>query len=282
MTLAITGPTSGIGIETVKALAQNFEQIFLLARNVDKAGQLLPEFSSPDLRHKFQVIYCDLTDLESVNAAAESILGKAKKLDVLINNAGGLVKEKSITKDGVEHFFSLNHLGHFLLTQKLLPLLEASAEARIINVSSDAHRMAKPDFENLKGEKSFSAWTVYANVKLFNILFTKSLAERYAGKNIVAFALHPGMVKTNFGSGLTGIYKWGWKLASPFQISPRQGAVTSVFLALDPSVTAHSGAYFKKSKIHASSKDSNSTELRNRLWEISEDLIKPWCSNKTD
>lgn len=276
MILAITGPTSGIGIETVKALAPKFDQIFLLVRNVDKAKGLLPEFTTPDQFNKFQIVYCDLADLASVSDAADTVLGKTNKLDLLINNAGGIVKNRKMTKEGVEYSFSLNHLGHFLLTQKLVPVLEASGGARIINVSSEAHTMAKLDLDDLGGQKTFSSWRTYANVKLFNILFTKSLAERYVEKNIFAFALHPGVVKTKFGSELSGFLSLAWKLASPFKISPKQGAMTSVFLALNPDVPSQTGAYYKKSKIHSSSKDSNSKELRNKLWEISEKLVKPW------
>lgn len=276
MTLAITGPTSGIGFETVKALAQKFEQIFLLVRDEEKAKRLIPEFSPSGNFTKFHIVYCDLTDLKSVTSASEIIKKQVNHLDVLINNAGGVVKNRKFTEDGFESSFSLNHLGHFLLTKKLLPLLEASSSSRIINVSSEAHKMAKADFDDLKCEKSFSSFGVYANVKLFNILFTKSLAEKYREKGIRAFALHPGMVSTNFGSEFTGIMKLGMKLVKPFMTTPKKGAKTSIFLAIDSSAKTHNGAYFINSKVSKPSKAARSPELRNKLWEVSEELIQDW------
>ena len=276
MKLAITGPTSGIGVATVEELSKKFEVIFLLVRNKAKANKLIPKFSHPGKKNTFHLVYCDLSDLNSVASAADFIKGQTNQLDVLINNAGGVGKDRKVTEDGFESSFSINHLGPFLLTKKLLPLLEKSPSARIINVSSEAHNVANPDFDDLQSEKSYSALSVYANVKLFNILFTRSLVDKYADKGIHAFALHPGMVKTSFGSGFKGIVKWGMKIVKLFLISPKRGAQTSIFLATDPGVIKHNGAYFKKSKVSRTSEAADSLELRNKLWQISEDLIDPW------
>jgi NAD(P)-dependent dehydrogenase (short-subunit alcohol dehydrogenase family) len=277
MKLAITGSTSGIGVATINGLAKKFDVIFLLVRNKEKAKELIPTFTHRDKKTAFHIVYCDLSDLKSVASAAEFIKEQTDQLDVLINNAGGINKDRKVTKDGFEASFSINHLGPFLLTKKLLPLLEKSPSARIINVSSEAHKVAKPDFDDLQSKKSYSALSVYANVKLFNILFTRSLVDRYADKGIYAFALHPGMVKTEFGSGFKGIIKWGMKIVKFFLVSPEKGAQTSIFLATDPEVINHNGAYFKKSKVSKTSEAADSVEMRNRLWEISEHLIQPWC-----
>src|SRR5690606_15235212 len=258
MKLAITGPTSGIGAETIKGLSQKFDVIFLLVRNKEKAKELIPEFEAPDKNTTFHIVYCDLSDLKSVVSAADFIKEHTHQLDVLINNAGGVSKDRKVKMDGFESSFSINHLGHFLLTKKLLPLLEKSPSARIINVSSEAHKVANPDFDDLQSEKSYSAFSVYANVKLFNILLTRSLVDKYADKGIHAFALHPGMVKTSFGSGFSGIVKWGMKIVKSFLISPKKGAQTSIFLATDPGVINHNGGYFKKSKISKSSEAAES------------------------
>ncbi len=274
MKLAITGATSGIGAETVKALAPHFKEIFLLVRNEEKARKMIPGLMPQDKSTVFHTVHCDLTDLKSVAAAAEHIKGKTGQLDVLINNAGGVYKDRKLTKDGFESGFSINHLGHFLLTMKLLPLIEASPLARIINVSSEAHKVARPDFEDLQSESSYSAFVVYANVKLFNILFTRSLAEKYGDKGIRAFALHPGMVSTEFGKGLSKFIQWGKYLIKPFMISAEKGARTSIFLAIDPSVIHHNGGYFKKSKPAKASKAADSPELREKLWQLSENLVK--------
>jgi len=274
MNLAITGATSGIGVETVKALAPNFKEIFLLVRNTEKADELIAQWTDEAYSSNFHVIPCDLSDLSTVAAAAEKIQTLCPQLDVLINNAGGINKDRIVTKDGLELSFSINHLGHFLLTERLMPLLLGADRPRIINVSSDAHKVARPDMADLQSIKSYNALTVYANVKLFNILFTRSLVERYGDKGIHAFALRPGMVRTNFGSGFTGLVKWGMKIIKPLMISPKKGAATTVFLAKDPSALQFNGGYFKKGKLSKSSEYAASEDLRNQLWEESEKLLR--------
>lgn len=274
MNLAITGATSGIGVETVKALTPSFKNIFLLVRNVDRAEELIAQWAEESHAPRFHVIPCDLSDLKTVVAATEQIKARCLRLDVLINNAGGIFKDRQTTNDGLEWAFSVNHLGHFLLTQQLLPLLLASEAARIINVSSDAHKIANPDMADLQSVTSYNPLKVYANVKLFNIFFTRSLAERYGDKGIYAFALHPGMVRTNFGSGFTGIVRLGMKIVKPLMISAKKGAATSVFLAQEPSALQFNGGYFKKKRLSKASKAANSVDLRNQLWEESEELLR--------
>lgn len=274
MNLAITGATSGIGIETVRALAPRFKKVFLLVRNGQKAKELIAQWNNEGCSATFHVISCDLADLQTVAVAADKVKSLCAQLDVLINNAGGINRAKNITRDGLELSFSTNHLGHFFLTLQLMPLLLASGSPRVINVSSEAHRVAKPDMSDLQSLNSYNPLTVYANVKLFNILFTRSLAEKYGQKGLHAFSLHPGMVRTNFGSGFTGWIKWGMKIIKPFMKSPKQGAETSVFLAQDPSVLAYNGGYFKKKKLFHPAKVAASTALRDKLWEESEKLLK--------
>lgn len=273
MNLAITGGTSGIGMETVKSLAPKFKIIFLLVRNEQKADKLIAQWRTEGHLSDYRVIYCDLTDLESVVSAADQIKAQTDHLDVLINNAGSVNQEREVTKDGLEFAFSINHLGHFLLTNQLMSLLLKGSASRIINVSSDAHKVASPDFTDLQSEKSYSPLKVYANVKLFNILFTRSLMERYADKGIYVFTLHPGMISTSFGSGFKGIIKWGMKLIKPLLSSPKKGSKTTVFLATSPSVLKHNGGYFKKCKIATPSKAAESEDLRRLLWQKSVELL---------
>lgn len=174
--------------------------------------------------------------------------------------------------------FSTNHLGHFLLTHNILPLLKNAGTSRVINVSSEAHRIAKPDRHDLQASRSYRPLKVYGNVKLFNILFTKSLAERYGKEGLYAFALHPGMVQTNFGSSFSGMVKWGMKLIKPLLISPKEGARTTVFLATADSVLAHNGGFFRKKKLTQPSSLACSKEWQDLLWEESEKLIASYCS----
>ncbi len=274
MNLAITGPTSGIGAETVKALHSKFDKVFLLARSEAKCKELIEELSPIGGKDKFEFIPTDLSSLHSVAKAADALLSKDLPIHVLINNAGGIFPKRHETKDGLEMTFSVNHLGHFLLTNHLVPLLEKAQGARIINVSSDAHKAAKPNFEDLQSKESYSSFPAYANAKLFNILFTKSLAERCSEKRIYAYSLHPGVVKTNFGNEFSGVFKWLIKLAQPFMIDAKKGAETTIYLALTPNLEKKTGAYFSKSKESKPTKMANSKRYRDLLWEKSEELVK--------
>jgi NAD(P)-dependent dehydrogenase (short-subunit alcohol dehydrogenase family) len=276
MKLAITGPTSGIGEVAFSKLTPYFNEIFLLARNESKVDKLIQSLSSSDQK-KVRFIYCDLADMDSVVIAAKSILEKTTSLDVLINNAGGIFQNKEVTKDGFEMGLSTNHLGHFLLTRHLMPILLNSKGPKVINVSSEAHRAAKVDFDDLNYEKKkFSSFVSYANVKLFNILFTKSLADKYGEKGLNAYALHPGVVKTNFGKETSGIFGFFWKLAAPFMITAEEGAKTTIFLAKTKIDSLKNGYYFKKSKPTKPSSEANSKKMRERLWKESEALLKNW------
>jgi len=206
-------------------------------------------------------------------AAAELNNGKLFAINVLINNAGGMFDKKEISKDGFEMTFVTNHLGHFLLTNSILPLLE-KGHARIINLSSEGHKMGKANFDDLQWEqRAYSAITAYGTAKLFNIYFTKSLAEKYADKGISSFAVHPGVVRTAFGAESSGFSKFLLWIAKPFMILPEEGAQTSVFLATEPGMEAKSCQYFIKSKMAKSSLLSWSEANRNTLWDISKKLV---------
>ncbi|MCL6261298.1 SDR family NAD(P)-dependent oxidoreductase [Aquiflexum sp. TKW24L] len=276
MKLAITGPTSGIGAVAFSKLTPHFKEVFMIARNEAKAKKLIETLTIQDQK-KVKFIYCDLTDMESVVAAAKIIKEKTSNLDVLINNAGGIFQNKEITKDGFEMSLAANHLGHFLLTHHLMPLLLTSGSPKVINVSSEAHRAAKVDFNDLNyKQKKFSSFTSYANVKLFNILFIKSLAEKFGEKGLNAFSLHPGVVKTNFGKETAGIFGFFWKLAAPFMITAADGAKTTIYLAKTKIDSLKNGYYFKKSKPVKPSTEANSEKMRDRLWLESEALLKHW------
>lgn len=277
MNLAITGPTSGIGAETVKALAYKFDSIFLIVRNKEKAASLVGEvLLSPLDQKKFVIIPCDLANLSSVAKAADLIKEKVDTLHVLINNAGGIFPKGELTVDNLERTFQVNHLGHFLLTMKLMPLLVNSGNSRIINVSSEAHRAANPKLAEINDISNYKSFPAYANAKLFNILFSKSLSEKYGVEGIRSFSLHPGVVKTNFGGEFSGVFKFLIKLAQPFMIDASQGAKTSVFLATTSVDSLKNGAYFKKSKQANPSKTASSKPLAEKLWTLSQEMVKEY------
>lgn len=276
MHLAITGGTSGIGKEKVKALAPKFSKIFLLVRNTEKAQELIDSIESNGKNDKFVIIPCDLADLSSVAEATEKVKSKTDEINVLINNAGGIFPERKVTKDNLELTFSANHMGHFLLTLKLMPLLLKTNGARIINVSSEAHKAASVNFKDLQSEIKFSSFRAYANVKLFNILFTKSLAEKFGDQGIYAYAYHPGVVNTNFGHQSKGIFKLLISLFKPFMVSPSKGAETGVYFSTSSDINEKNGKYFKKSKVAKPSDKAQSKIMREKLWDASEKLVSTY------
>ena len=272
-TTVITGATSGIGKETALGLAKKDHTLYLLVRNTIKGDQLKQEIISQTGNKNIHVVKCDLADLQSVREAADELKSKLFAVNVLINNAGGIFDRRELSKDGFEMTFATNHLGHFLLTNSIMPLLE-KGQARIINVSSEAHKMGKANFDDLQWEQhSYSPMVAYGMAKLFNLYFTKSLAEKFADKGVTAFAVLPGIVKTSFGVGMSGFSKILLWLAKPFMISPEEGAQTSIFLATEPGMDAKSCQYFIKKKIAKSSALSWSEANRNKFWDISKKLV---------
>jgi NAD(P)-dependent dehydrogenase (short-subunit alcohol dehydrogenase family) len=168
--------------------------------------------------------------------------------------------------------FALNHLAYFLLTNLLLDPLTAADSARIVNVSSEAHRRARLDFADLQGQHRYSGWRAYARSKLANILFTYELARRLAGTGIVANALHPGFVATNFGRNNRSITAAFFRLLQLAAISPEEGAQTIIYLASSPAVKGVTGEYFVKQKAVRSSQVSYDRAAAQRLWQVSTEL----------
>ncbi|MES2063293.1 MAG: SDR family oxidoreductase [Bacteroidota bacterium] len=278
-TTVITGATSGIGKETAMALAKKDHAVYMLVRDMEKGEELRQEIIAETKNKHIYVVKCDLADMESVRNAAGILKSGLLAVNVLINNAGGIFAERQESKDGYEMTFAVNHLSHFLLVNNLLPLLQ-KGQARIINVSSEAHRMAKPNFNDLQWiKRPYAAWRAYGTAKLFNIYFTRSLALKYGPKGISAFALHPGLVNTGFGIGLNGIGNILMWLARPFMISAESGAKTSIYLATAARIDAKSGKYFKNR--HPADPSAKATDElgRNRLWDLSMEMIKPFTDN---
>lgn len=280
MNLAITGATSGIGAETALALAPKCKQLFLLVRNSKKGEALRDTLKSSSGTTNIEIIFCDLTDLKSEAAAADTLAQKIDHLDVLINNAGGIFPEGELTADGFETTFQVNHLGHFLLTRALMPLLLNSTAPRVINVSSEAHKAASGDLKKATSVADYKSFPVYADAKLYNILFTKSLDEKYGQRGLGAYSLHPGVVKTNFGGQHKGVFKFLLKIAQPFMISAKQGAETSIYLASEPLKNYWSGGYFNKSKPSSPSSKAIQKQLRDELWEKSAEWVQPYAPSK--
>jgi retinol dehydrogenase 13 len=273
MTILITGANSGIGLAAAKQLATQGAELIVMCRSKEKGEATLQEIKQRTSQANVTYVIGDLASLASLKKAAEQITAQYDHLDVLINNAGGYFQEFSKTKDGFETTLGVNHLGSFYFTYLLLDLLKKSPQARIINTSSEAQRLGSIDLDKLMyTRENYDPWRAYAQSKLANILFTKSLAEKLHDTHISTYAVHPGVVKSNFGSDMSGLYKWMFALMKPFMISPEQGADTLVWLATEPSVGSDSGHFWSKRKKQSVHKQATIASFRRQFWEISEKL----------
>jgi NAD(P)-dependent dehydrogenase (short-subunit alcohol dehydrogenase family) len=275
--VVVTGGNSGIGKEAAIGIARDGAHVVVAARNATKAAAAVAEIEqSADAKGRVETIPIDLASFASVRTFAETFTAKHDRLDVLLNNAGLVLRTRTVTVDGHETQFQVNHLGHFLLTELLHDVLVRSAPSRVINVSSHAHRMVRGgglDFEDLEWEhRRYKGFGVYSATKLMNVLFTRELARRNDAAVLTANALHPGFVASNFGRegdlGLLG--KIGMPIAAPFAISAPKGALTSVYLATSPDVEGITGQYFVKSRAEQPAKAALDDAAAARLWEISE------------
>lgn len=268
-TVLITGATSGIGKATAISLAKKGFQIIFIARDLHKAEALKQEIRYVAPNDHIDYLIADLSSLSQVRKSAETFRERYQKLDVLINNAGVCLPKRMITEDGFEETFQVNHLSHFLLTNLLLGELKNAPEGRIVNVSSALYKSGVFDVSNLQSELGFTPYGAYSNTKLLNILFTLELAERLEDTGITVNTLHPGVVKTNFGSELTGYRKSLSTLMQPFFLSPEKGASTSVYLATSDEVKSTTGKYFEKCRVYELENEFINSDNRKILWDKS-------------
>ncbi|MEK0441679.1 MAG: hypothetical protein RL403_657 [Bacteroidota bacterium] len=265
MNLVLTGSTSGIGWETLLALLPQFDRVFLPVRNLAKAEKLIQHLPQ---KEKIVLIYLDLSNLASIKAGAGAIGNQVDAIQVLINNAGGMYPAGKRTAEGLDLSFTSNHLGQFLLFQELLPAL-IKGKAKVIQVSSEAHRIAGPPQQDFSLRKSASTVTSYAKVKLYNILFTNEIKIKYESEGLSAYSLHPGAVRTAFGSEASPWAKGLIAFTKLFFISPKAGAATTIFLATTPKENLKNGGYYKNKKLSSPSTLSRDPKLAKALWELS-------------
>jgi len=269
----VTGATNGIGKATVLALAQMGATVVIVGRDAQKTSRVVKEIRAASGNNKVDSLLADLSSEQEVRRLADEFKSKYSHLHVLINNAGGFFLRRQLSVDDIEMTFALNHLAGFLLTNLLLDTLKASAPARIINVSSDAHASGKIEFDNLQGERNFSP-RVYDNSKLANILFTMELARRLEGTGVTVNALHPGFVSTGFAKNNGRVIAALVSIFAPLVArSPAKGAQTSIYLASSPSVGGITGKYFYDSQVIPAAPQAIDMVIARKLWDVSTEMV---------
>ena len=267
----VTGANSGIGKETARALAATGARVVLACRSQPRGYAALEEISRMTGSERVELMPLDLASFASVRHFARAFAGRYDRLTCLINNAGVIVRERRLSSDGYELQFAVNHLGHFLLTVELLPMLVESGRSRVITVSSGAHKLGRIDFDDINLDRRYTVFGAYARSKLANVLFTRELALRTAGTGVTANSLHPGGVATNFGVDReTGAGSRIMRLATFVMTGPAKGAETSIHLATSPEVEHVSGEYFVKKRPRRPARQALDDMLARRLWDVSE------------
>ena len=265
----ITGASSGIGRATAIGLAQRGARLLLTGRNPERCDEALAAVQAAggtDAR----MFRTDFSRLGSVRELAAGIREHAPRLDVLVNNAAFVAVRRSLTADGYEMTFAVNHLAPFLLTGLLLPLLNRGA--RIVNVASDAHHWGALDFDDLHNERSYRSLRVYGKSKTANILWNLELARRLEGSGVTANSLHPGAIRSNLGGGQGFAADLLRRALGLFMKSPEQGAATSIYLAQSPDVEGVSGRYYADCREKQPAAYAVDGPTAERLWEVSEAL----------
>ena len=279
--IVVTGANAGLGLETSVALAAMGATVVMTARTRSKGEDARQQVVGRTGAAEDQVILADLdlASFASIRAFAAWFLARFDQLDVLVNNAGLILDTRQETVEGFETMFGVNHLGHVLLTDLLRDRLVASAPARVVVVSSVAHRFALGGLNraDLQSSRRFSGFLTYSRSKLANAQFAMELARRLDGHGITVNAAHPGSINSHFGGdGDTGAMGWLIKTFGGFVMrSPKSGAKTQVLLASSttPRVSGATGGYWSHGRRWRPSRQARSTEACGWLWEESERLI---------
>ncbi|XP_059475350.1 retinol dehydrogenase 13-like [Neocloeon triangulifer] len=271
----ITGANTGIGKETARELAKRGARVFMACRDIHKCEEAREEIVI-ETKNKF--VYCrqcDLASQESIRKFVQRFKNEQSRLDILINNAGVMRCPQSYTKEGIELQLGVNHMGHFLLTNLLLDLLKTSQPSRVITVSSIAHTRGQINKEDLNSKLKYDPGDAYSQSKLANVLFSKELASRLKGTGVISNSLHPGVVDTELFRHM-GFFKsttaslFVRPLMWPFVKTPKQGAQTTLFAALDESLKETSGKYFKDCAEYPVAPQGDDDSMAKWLWAVSE------------
>lgn len=262
----VTGATSGIGEVTARVLAERGATVIVVGRDAARCARTLDRIRRSSGTRAVESRQADLSSLSEVRELASEVVSRWPRLDVLVNNAGACFRERRESLDGFEMSLALNFLSPFLLTRTLLPALEASESARIVNVTSSAHARGDIDFADLQSRKSYGVGRAYAQSKLAMLLFSYELARRLPGPYPTVNAVHPGLVATRFGRDNGWLRFWVRRLVKRQELSPAEGARTSIYLASSLAVEGRTGGYYVDCRSVRSSEVSYDADLARRLW----------------
>ena len=288
-TVFVTGGNSGLGLETARAMTAKHAHVVLAGRDQAKLDEAVATIRAEQPYAQLETIICDLGSLDSVRACGKEAKERFDKIDLLINNAGVMACPEGKTADGFETQFGTNHLGHFLLTKHLMPLVEKGEDKRIVNLSSRGHHMAPVDLDDPNFEhRAYDPWASYGQSKTANILFTVGLEERFGGKGVHAVAVHPGGIQTNLGRHMTEEQTealiarvtendpdFSWKTIP-------QGAATQTWAATAPELEGTGGVYCEDCHVAELDDEAADHGVRSyaldkgnaeRLWSISEEMV---------
>lgn len=274
-TVLVTGATSGIGWEASVSFARMGARLIMIGRDAGKTAQKVEDVRQRSGSRTVDSLLCDFSSQAQVRWLAEEFRARYGQLHVLVNNAGTVFTKRTLTVDGLESTFAVNYLGPFLLTNLLLDVLQASAPARVIIVSSSGHYSGTMDFNDLGFEHGYQIMRAYGRSKLAAVLFTRELAKRLQATEVTVNALHPGAVATSIWDRAPAYTRPIFSLAKRlFMISPAAGAETIVYLATSPEVEGKTGLYFEKNRPTFPSRLAQDDAVANRLWEESARLVK--------
>jgi NAD(P)-dependent dehydrogenase (short-subunit alcohol dehydrogenase family) len=270
----VTGGSSGIGLETARGLSSLFEVVGIAGRDERRLANAAKQLRS-GARGRIETFQADFSSLAEVQRLAWDVRNRFGSLDVLVNNAGIWHRERTVSKDGYEDTFAVNHLAHFLLTNELRDTLVASGSARVVNVSSSMHVRPKSlNWDDLMFHQRWRGFWVYGHSKLANVLFSNELARRWKDLGITSNALNPGNVRSNITRNnfiLNALHR------SPFArmivMTEAEGAETSLYVATAPELDGVTGRYFDRGREAKPSRASTDEEAARRLWECSQEMI---------
>lgn len=269
----VTGSSQGIGYETAVGLARLGAHVIIVSHIPERCQQATKRIQADYGVETARCYAADLSVQDHIRQLSADIQQDYDRLDVLVNNMGGWYSKPQQIADGIEMILALNHLSYFLLTGLLLPLLQESAPARIINVSSDAHRQSRGiQFDDIGFQQRYRSFAVYAHSKLANVTFTYELARRLENTSVTVNALHPGFVKTELYRHFGVMTPLITSLAGLLGKSAAQGAQTPIYLASSPEVAGTTGKYFTECELRESSPVSYQVSQAQRLWQVSEEM----------